>query len=62
MEIDYFVLGSLHAAAGSQAKHTEVEVFAKDKHPDAWQKLETFGYDEDENGVKTLRIDRKVGP
>ena len=61
MEVDEAILGNLYAAVGN-AKQVEVEEFARQRHPDVWRRLEEVGLEVDEEGSKSFKIDRKVGP
>ncbi|KXT07514.1 hypothetical protein AC579_193 [Pseudocercospora musae] len=63
LEVDAFLLGSLHDGGQSDSKQVEIEEWAKDKYPAVWEELEKFGYDVDaDSDRKRFRIDRTVRP
>lgn len=62
VQVDAFVVGSLFAGAAGQVKQEEVESWARERCPAAWQELEGLGVDVDELGMRSFKIDRKVGP
>ena len=62
LEVDAFLLGSLFEGAPGVVKKSEVESWARDRYPEAWAKLETFGHDVDEAETKHFKIDRRVTP
>ncbi|KAF2487487.1 hypothetical protein BDY17DRAFT_243294 [Neohortaea acidophila] len=62
VEVDFFVLGSMYAAMAGRETQGDVEAYGKEKYPKEWEKLEALGTEEDENGWKTFKIDRAIGP
>lgn len=62
LEVDAFLLGSLYAGCPGQAPQADVESWCKEKYPQIWEELEKLGVDEDENGMRSFRIDRTVTP
>ncbi|KXT01323.1 hypothetical protein AC578_2705 [Pseudocercospora eumusae] len=63
LEVDAFLLGSLHDGGQNDSKQAEIEAWAKDRYPAVWEELERFGYDVDaESNRKRFRIDRTVTP
>ncbi|KAF2174270.1 hypothetical protein M409DRAFT_16534 [Zasmidium cellare ATCC 36951] len=62
LEVDAFLVGSLFNGCSGQAPQEEVESWSKERFPQIWEELEKGGVDEDENGMRTLRIDRTVTP
>jgi hypothetical protein len=62
VNIDAFLIGSMFNGAPGQNKQVEVEDWAKERYPDVWEQIETIGIDEDENGMKLVKIAREVSP
>lgn len=62
VDIDAFLLGSLYEGAPGPTKKDEVESWARDRYSDEWAKLEAFGHELDEAGMKHFKIDRRVTP
>ncbi|KAK4498593.1 hypothetical protein PRZ48_011252 [Zasmidium cellare] len=62
LEVDAYVVGSLFNGCSGQVPQADVESWCKEKFPQLWEELEKGGVDEDENGMRTLRIDRTVTP
>ncbi|KAF2206275.1 hypothetical protein CERZMDRAFT_53432 [Cercospora zeae-maydis SCOH1-5] len=64
VEVDAFLLGSLYDAAARHAeKQDELEAWAKDKFPMAWEALEKIGIEVNEqSGTRVPKVDRSVEP
>ncbi|EGP86864.1 uncharacterized protein MYCGRDRAFT_72989 [Zymoseptoria tritici IPO323] len=61
-EIDAFLIGSMYNGAPGQNKQKEVEEWAKEAYPNVWSKLESIGFEEDDNGMKVFKLQRDVSP
>ncbi|KAK6440654.1 hypothetical protein LTR95_003120 [Oleoguttula sp. CCFEE 5521] len=56
------VMGSLYSAAPGQVKQQEIEAWARQQHPEVWERIEEVGWEEDENGMRAVRVERGVNP
>ncbi|KXL47839.1 hypothetical protein M433DRAFT_63732 [Acidomyces richmondensis BFW] len=62
VEVDEFVVGSLFMAAPGMLKQSEVEKWAKETHPEIWDKLEQKGMQQGPGGQRLVDVDRRVMP
>jgi len=62
VQVDTFLLGSLFNGTSGQEKQADVEAFARTNFVQVWSELEVLGVQTEENGMRSFKIDRKIGP
>lgn len=62
VDVDEFVLGGLFMGAPGALKQSEVEKWAKETHPEIWDKLEQKGVKKGLGGYRWVDVDRRVTP
>jgi hypothetical protein len=62
LEVNAFVIGSLMDAVDNSKKQEDIESWAKEKYLAIWEELEKLGFEVDEDGKRTPKIDRALSP